>query len=141
MWHASPGGLKNAFDWLVSGLELVGKPAVLSHAYAHGHGQYGLFSAGEVLKTAILKVMPLLAKPSFGLKRYWKPQMFRTPSPLHSLVWGIGLHPLADNNEPLWGGPRKRVSVRYRFFFPLKPQELFFTLNGIGESAAHGFDG
>lgn len=56
--HGIPGGLKNAFDWLVSGPELVGKPALLVHAYSFGRGVFGLSALEEVLKTASLQIMP-----------------------------------------------------------------------------------
>ena len=56
--HGIPGGLKNAFDWLVSRAELVGKPAMLVHAYAFGRGAYGLSALEEVLRTASLQIMP-----------------------------------------------------------------------------------
>ncbi len=68
--HGIPGGLKNAFDWLVSGPELVGKPAVLVHGYSHGRGQYGLDALREVLRTASLDLMPgeAFAVPLVGLQ-------------------------------------------------------------------------
>jgi len=34
--RAIPGGLKNAFDWLVSGEEIISKPVVLAHASHRG---------------------------------------------------------------------------------------------------------
>ncbi len=56
--HGIPGGLKNAFDWLVSGPELVGKPVMLAHAYSHGRGQFAQAALEEVFKTASLQVVP-----------------------------------------------------------------------------------
>lgn len=56
--HGIPGGLKNAFDWLVSRPELVGKPVLHVHAYAFGRGQFGLAALEEVLRTASLQISP-----------------------------------------------------------------------------------
>jgi chromate reductase, NAD(P)H dehydrogenase (quinone) len=56
--HGIPGGLKNAFDWLVSRSELVGKPFMFAHGY-HNRGQYGLAALREVLLTASLIEMPM----------------------------------------------------------------------------------
>lgn len=56
--HGIPGGLKNAFDWLVSGPELVDKPVMLVDGYTNGRGSYVQAALLEVLRTASLKVMP-----------------------------------------------------------------------------------
>lgn len=56
--HGIPGGLKNAFDWLVSRSELVGKPFLFAHGYQN-RGQYVLAALREVLLTASLIEMPM----------------------------------------------------------------------------------
>lgn len=56
--HGIPGGLKNAFDWLVSRSELVGKPFLFAHGYQN-RGQYALAALREVLLTASLVEMPM----------------------------------------------------------------------------------
>jgi NAD(P)H-dependent FMN reductase len=65
--HGLPGGLKNAFDWLVGGYEAAGKPAMLVHASSRS--AISRAQLREVLKTMALRLfdgdefeLPLLGK-------------------------------------------------------------------------------
>ena len=54
--HGVPGSLKNALDWLVSGVEIVGKPVLLLNAsLTASHAQAAL---RETLSTMAANVLP-----------------------------------------------------------------------------------
>lgn len=54
--HGVPGSLKNALDWLVGGIEIVGKPVALLNASPYStHAQASL---AETLRTMSARVLP-----------------------------------------------------------------------------------
>ncbi|MFZ2100568.1 MAG: NADPH-dependent FMN reductase, partial [Oricola sp.] len=54
--HGIPGGFKNALDWLVSRLEIPGKPVMLVHASTRS--VFAREQLREVLKTMSCRVFP-----------------------------------------------------------------------------------
>ena len=94
--HGVPGSLKNAFDWLVGGSEMPGKPVALVNASAHSvHAQASLAETLRTMSADVVRGSPFLAPlAGRGLDRAGA-----TADPEVSMALRAALHALARAAE------------------------------------------